>query len=136
MLVEACSRRGGGLNVWYSLGLRVNPDGTVVDVRYGGVGDRAKLAPSEKILAVDGKVFSADGMREAIREAKSTTVPIQLLVQQQDNVLTIPVDYHEGEKYPMLQRVDGTPDYLDDITKPRTTSREAATQPAPLPPQK
>ena len=31
------------------------------------------------------------------------------------------IDYHDGERYPVLERVDGTPDYLDDITKPRTT---------------
>ena len=32
------------------------------------------------------------------------------------------IDYHDGERYPSLVRVDGTPDYLDDITKPLATS--------------
>jgi hypothetical protein len=27
----------------------------------------------------------------------------------------VPVDYHEGLKYPHLVRVDGTPDYLSEI---------------------
>jgi hypothetical protein len=28
------------------------------------------------------------------------------------------MDYHDGERYPTLQRVEGTPAYLDDIVKP------------------
>jgi hypothetical protein len=28
------------------------------------------------------------------------------------------VDYHDGERYPTLLRVEGTPAYLDDIAKP------------------
>jgi hypothetical protein len=35
------------------------------------------------------------------------------------------VDYHDGERYPVLERVEGTPAYLDDITKPRTTPEKA-----------
>jgi hypothetical protein len=30
------------------------------------------------------------------------------------------IDYHDGERYPNLVRVEGTPAYLDDITKPLT----------------
>ena len=36
------------------------------------------------------------------------------------------IDYHDGERYPVLERVDGTPDYLDEITKPLTTPEKAA----------
>ena len=36
-------------------------------------------------------------------------------------VTTGDIDYHDGERFPSLIRVDGTPDYLDDITKPLTT---------------
>ena len=35
------------------------------------------------------------------------------------------IDYHDGERYPVLERVEGTPDYLDDITKPLTTPEKA-----------
>ena len=40
-------------------------------------------------------------------------------------VSTANLDYHDGERYPTLVRVDGTPDYLDDITKPLTTPEKA-----------
>jgi len=126
-LGAANSRRGGGLNVWYSLGLRVTPDGTIGDVRWGGPSDKAKLAPGEKVLAVNGKVFSPDELKTALKKCKTDSGPIHLLVQQQDNVLPMDIDYHDGERYPVLKRKEGTPDYLDDITKARTTAPPAAT---------
>jgi len=60
-------------------------------------------------------------MRAAIRDAKGTTEPIHLIVQVDSYVSMAEIDYHDGERYPVLQRVEGTPDYLDDITKPLTT---------------
>jgi hypothetical protein len=30
------------------------------------------------------------------------------------------LDYHDGLRYPHLERVEGTPDRLDDILKPMT----------------
>ncbi len=125
-LAETNSRRGSGLNTWYSLGLRIGKDGTILDVRYGGPGDKAKLAPSEKLLAVNGKVFSPEAIRSALQKSKGTTEPLQFVVQQQDQVMTVNIDYHDGERYPVLTRVDGTTDYLDDITKPRTMSAPIA----------
>jgi hypothetical protein len=38
-------------------------------------------------------------------------------------VSTADIDYHDGERYPELERVDGTPAYLDDITKPLASSQ-------------
>ena len=113
--------RRGGINVWYSLGLRVNAEGTLGDIRYDGPADKAKLAPGEKILIVNGQVFSADALKAAIVKAKTDTAPIHLTVQLEDQTMPIDIDYHEGEKYPNLVRVEGTTDYLDDITKPLTT---------------
>jgi hypothetical protein len=42
-------------------------------------------------------------------------------MQSDTFVSTADLDYHDGERYPVLQRVEGTPAYLDDITKPLTT---------------
>ena len=38
------------------------------------------------------------------------------------------IDYHDGERYPALERVEGTPAYLDDIIKPLTTPEKAPEQ--------
>jgi predicted metalloprotease with PDZ domain len=118
-------RRGGGIDVWYSIGIRVMGDGTVSDVRWNGPADKSKLSPGEKIIAVNGNIFSGDALKAAIKQAKGATEPIHLILQGDTFVNTTDLDYHDGERYPSLVRVDGTPDYLDDITKPLTTPEKA-----------
>jgi predicted metalloprotease with PDZ domain len=114
-------RRGGGIDVWYSIGIRVNGEGNITDVRWNGPADKAKLFPGQKIISVNGNIFSADALKTAIKDAKGKTEPIHLILQGDTFVTTADLDYHDGERYPSLVRVDGSPDYLDDITKPLTT---------------
>jgi predicted metalloprotease with PDZ domain len=111
------------LDVWYSLGIAVGSDGAISDVRVGGPADKAKLAPGEKILAVDGHIYTNDTLSGAIRAAKGTTTPITFIIQSDTLVSTVPIDYHDGERYPTLVRVDGTPNYLDEILKPLTPAK-------------
>ena len=122
MKVDATPRgKMRGPSYWYSIGLRVGSDGTIGDVRWNGPGDKAQLAPGEKIIAVDGRIFSSDALRDAIRAAKGTTEPIHLIVQADSYVHMAQIAYHDGERFPALERVEGTPDYLDDISKPLIT---------------
>ena len=118
-------RRGGGIDAWYSIGIRVYREGEIADVRWNGPADKAKLFPGQKIIAVNGNVFSGDALKSAIKEAKGKTEPIHLILQGDTFVTTADLDYHDGERFPSLVRVDGTPDYLDDITKPLTTPEKA-----------
>ncbi|MCU1249301.1 MAG: domain family protein [Edaphobacter sp.] len=120
-IAAAGGRRGGGIDAWYSIGLRVNREGEISDVRWNGPADKAKLFPGQKIIAVNGNVFSSEALHNAIKEAKGKTEPVHLIVQGDTFVTTADLDYHLGERFPSLVRVDGTPDYLDDITKPLTT---------------
>jgi predicted metalloprotease with PDZ domain len=120
-------RRGGGIDVWYSIGIRVMGDGEISDVRWNGPADKAKLFPGQKIISVNGNIFSGDALKSAIKDAHSNakTEPIHLILQGDTFVTMADLDYHDGERYPSLVRVDGTPDYLDDITKPLTTPEKA-----------
>jgi predicted metalloprotease with PDZ domain len=124
-MASAGGRRGGGIDCWYSLGLRISADGSISDVLWNGPADKARLAPGEKVIAVNGQIFSPDALKEAIRAAKGNTEPIHLIVQADSQVSNADVDYHGGERYPVLERVEGTPAYLDDITKPLTTPEKA-----------
>jgi predicted metalloprotease with PDZ domain len=88
-LMKAYSRRGGtGPNVWYSLGLQLGADGTIHDVRWGSLADKAKLAPGQKIIAVNGIVYKTNNddhhsntLVSAIEAAKTSKEPIHFLVQ-------------------------------------------------------
>ncbi len=111
-------RGGGGPFVWYSLGLQVAADGTIYDVRWGSPADKAKLAPGQKLIAVNGIVFSADALHQAILTAKTSKEPIHFLTQSEQYITPVNIDYHDGERYPTMVRVDGTKDYLDEITTP------------------
>ena len=51
--------------------------------------------------------------------AKGGNAPIKLLLKYQGGFRTVAVDYHGGLRYPHLQRIEGTPDYLGDIIAAR-----------------
>lgn len=116
---------GGGLSCWYSLGFYVTGNGTLRDVRVGSPADKAKFFPGEKILAVDGEIFSTDALKAALDKAKGGTDPIHFIVQADSFVSLVDIDYHNGQLYPRLERVEGIPAYLDEITKPLTTPEKA-----------
>jgi len=118
--------RKRGLDCWFSIGLEVSKDGSIEDVRWNGPADKARLAPGQKIMAVDGKIFSSEALQQAIRAAKGNTEAIHLIVQTESFVSTADIDYHDGERYPMLERVEGATAYLDEITKPLTTPEKVA----------
>jgi predicted metalloprotease with PDZ domain len=108
----------GGVNAWFSAGMQMNPDGSILDVRWNGPCYKAGLAPGDKILGVNGRMYNGDLLRAAIRDAKGKTEPIHLIVQRETFLRTADVDYHDGERYPVLKRNAEAAAYLDDIVKP------------------
>ena len=112
--------RAAKLDVWYSLGLRISNAGVISDVKWNGAADKAGIVPGSKLLAINGTAFSAEAVRAAVRDSKSATTPLTLLTQIDDALSTHTIDYHDGPRYPHLERIEGTPAYLDNITTPRT----------------
>ena len=111
---------------WFSLGLALTKEGVIRDVVVGSAADKALLTPGSRILAVNGRVFTGDALRAAVREAKGTSEAIHLLVQSESYVRTYDVDYHDGPRYPALERIEGSAAYLDEIGKPRTVPEKVA----------
>jgi predicted metalloprotease with PDZ domain len=104
----------------YSIGLAVNDEGAVADVIPGSPADRAGMSAGMKLLAVNSRHWTSDLLRTAIKEAKGDAAPIELLVENGDVFKTCRVDYHDGERYPDLERDPAKPDLLSEIIKPRT----------------
>ncbi len=121
-LMDAFPKYFGNVDAWYSIGLRMSSDGSILDVFWNGPADKARLHPGQKIIGVNGQVYSGDLLKAAIKEAKGKTEPIHLILQSDTFLSTAEIDYHGGERYPALERVAGTPAYLDDITKPLAAS--------------
>jgi predicted metalloprotease with PDZ domain len=103
----------------YSLGLKVKDDGTISDIAFAGPARKAGIAPATRIIAVNGRQFSTTELREAIGRAVKDTKPLELLIKDGEYYKTLRVDYHGGERYPHLVRVEGAPDLLAEIIAPK-----------------
>jgi hypothetical protein len=67
---------------------------------------------------VNRHAYSADVWKQALRDSKGTSNPTELIVSTDNEFRIVSLNYHDGEKYPRLERVQGTPDLLDEILKP------------------
>jgi predicted metalloprotease with PDZ domain len=104
----------------FSLGLTVaKADGRITDVVWGSPAFAAGLAPGLILLAVNGRAWSEDVLKEAIVAAKGGQGTIDLLVRNFDTFQTVKITYRDGLRYPHLERIEGTPDRLGELFKPR-----------------
>jgi predicted metalloprotease with PDZ domain len=115
---EAYLSKTKQVDAWFSAGLMVSMTGNINDVRMDSPAFQAGLGPGTKLVAINGHGYTPDVLKQAIRGAKGTTGPIELIVSTDNEFRTVNLNCHDGEKYPQLERVQGTPDLLDEILKP------------------
>ena len=101
------------------LGLNLRDDGGVNDTIHDEIAAKAGIGPGMKMIAVNGRRFSPEVLRDAIRAAKNSSTTIDLLVENDDYFKTYKLDYHGGEMYPHLTRDESKPDLLSEILKAR-----------------
>jgi predicted metalloprotease with PDZ domain len=114
--IESCAKR---TEMQYSIGVMLSEAGDVIDVIPGSAAARAGMAPGMKLLAVDGRRYTPKVLRAAVRAGKGAAQPLELLATHTDYYRTFRLDYHGGEKYPVLDRLSGRPDLLAAILAPR-----------------
>ncbi len=120
----------GGVDAVASLGLRVGKEGVLSDVLIHSLAYQSGLGPGQKIIAVDGMAYSDARLKDAIKTAKTSTAPIELIVSNNDEFQVVRLDYHGGERYPHLVRVAAQPALLDDIIRPLTPAPATTAPPA------
>lgn len=103
----------------FSIGLLLAEDGRIVDTIEGMPAASAGIGPGMKVIAVNGRRFTGDVLRDALKAGKNSSEPLQLLVENTDYYKTYNLNYHGGEKYPHLERDESRPDLLTDIIRPR-----------------
>jgi len=106
------------IDLSFSIGLRVKEDGTVEDIAMNGSSAKAGIAPAMKLIAVNGREFNPTTLREAVQQTATSTTPLELLLKTGVYYKTYRVDYHGGEQYPHLERVEATPDLISLISAP------------------
>jgi predicted metalloprotease with PDZ domain len=110
-------------SLWFSIGVDIDEKekpGEIATVRWDGAAFMAGLTEGTEILAVNGTAYAADVLKGAIRAAKGPNgPPIELIVKTGERFHVVQLDYHDGLRYPHLERNAALPARLDDILAPR-----------------
>jgi predicted metalloprotease with PDZ domain len=108
----------------YSIGLRLNDDGTIADVIDGMAAAKAGIGPGMKLVAVNGKVYAPEVLRDFVRATNDPKQRrLELLVNNEGQLETHQLTYGEGERYPVLERDQSKTDLLSKIIAPLTWTR-------------
>jgi predicted metalloprotease with PDZ domain len=125
---KAAETRRKATDLTYSLGMVLGADGRVNGVLWDGPAYKKGMTVGAQIVAVNGTAFDGDRLKSAISDAKQRGVindakqnasPIELLVKNSDRFRTVVLDYHDGLRYPHLERDGSGPPRLDQILTPR-----------------
>ncbi len=103
----------------YSGGFTVGTDGKVGSVLWGSPAFKAGMTIGTQVVAVNGRTFSANSLKAAIKAASGTAAPIALLVKHDDVYETVNLDWHGGLRYPHLQKTGKGEGTLDALLAPR-----------------
>jgi predicted metalloprotease with PDZ domain len=111
------------VNAWWSLGLKIGDGGKVSDVLVGSLADKAGFGPDMQIVAVNGRAYQDELLKNAIDQAKAGSEqtnkgPIEFIVSNTSYFKVLKIDYHGGQLYPYLEKVKGEKDVLEEILKP------------------
>jgi predicted metalloprotease with PDZ domain len=105
------------VDVAYSIGIDLREDGTITDTIEDLPAAVAGIGPGMKLIAVNGRQYSPEVLRDALKAGKDGAAPLELLIENTDYYKTYKLDYHGGERYPHLVRDDSKPDLLSEIYK-------------------
>ena len=116
---KAAETTAKSANLTYSGGFVADAQGNLTGVTWGSAAFQAGLTVGQQIVAVDGEAYSADKMKAAITAAKGGKTAIPLQVKDDDRYRTVALDYHDGLRYPRLQKIGTGEGGLDRLLAPR-----------------
>lgn len=112
-------KRSKGLDLSFSGGLSIDKDRKVSAVLWGGAADKAGLTVGTEIVAVDGRPYSAEVMKDAVTAARASKQPIRLLVKKYDRFADVALDWTGGLRYPRLEKIAAGEGALDRLLAPK-----------------
>ena len=115
---KAMEKTRNQVDARFSIGLALNDKGEINDVIMNSPAWKAGIAPGSILLAVNGRKYTPDILRDFLAESKTSKTPLELLVSNGDFYKMHSLDYHDGEKYAHLVRDESKPDVLSEILKP------------------
>ena len=108
----------------YSLGFDLKTEtGEVNDIVPGAPADRAGIAPGMKLIAINGRRYSSDVLRDAIAATKQSG-RIDLLCENKEFFQTYALEYREGRRHPVLVRDNGARDFVGEVLAPVVSGKK------------
>jgi predicted metalloprotease with PDZ domain len=120
--IASLEKRSSAVDYTFSLGMSVaNQGGRLNQVVWDSPAYRAGLTAGSQLIAVNGKAYEAELLREAVLAAAQPGASgvVELLVRNLDDYRSVRVEYRGGLRYPQLERIPGTVDRLAALLKPR-----------------
>lgn len=102
----------------YSLGLTIGPKG-ISTVAWDSPAFNAGIDLGDEIVAVNGRSYTGDRLKTAVKDAKGSKEPIKLLLKSGDRYREVAIDYHGGLRYPHLVKTATGEAGLDKLLEPR-----------------
>jgi predicted metalloprotease with PDZ domain len=99
--------------------MNIGRAGKITAVTWDGPIFNAGIVVGSEILAVNGKAYTDDVIKDAIKAAKGGKDPIKLIIKSGDRVRDIAVQYNGGPRYPKLEKIGTTDGSLDKLLAPR-----------------
>lgn len=117
--VEKRIQSGWANDFQYSLGFSLGANNRITGIRWGGPLFEQGIGAGWELVSIGNRTASAQTLRRAVTAAKGTDRPITMVIKRGDEFRTLSIPYHDGLRYPRLERIEGTPDRLSDILSPR-----------------
>lgn len=100
-----------------SIGVWVREDGRFKDVVPGLAAARAGLTAGMKLVAVNGRRYTPEVLRDALKATRNGGA-LELLVDNEDFFRSVKLAYDGGLRYPHLVRDEAKPDLLAKLIAP------------------
>jgi predicted metalloprotease with PDZ domain len=111
-------KRSKIINLNYSLGLSIGKGAKITSVIWDGPAFVAGLVVGSEIVAVNGRTYSDDVIKDAVKASKGSKDAIRLIVKSGDRVREVGLIWNGGARYPKLDAIGGGKASLDRLLTP------------------
>jgi predicted metalloprotease with PDZ domain len=103
------------VDLTYSGGFVVGNDGKIQSVLWDSPAFNTGMAVGNQLVAVNNRTFDMDGLKQAIKEAAGNGPAVELLLKDGNLYRSVTLDWHDGLRYPRLEKVGKGQGTLDAL---------------------
>ncbi len=119
LFIKDAEKNNKIVNLNYSLGGVIGKGGKISSIIWDGPLFKSGLTVGAEILAVNGRAYADDVLKDAIKTAKGGSDPIRLIIKSGDRVREVPVQWNGGMRYPKLVKVGSAEGSIDQLLTTR-----------------